>query len=51
MPIRPAAPGRRTTIAIERDVFLLNGRPTYPGRNYKGMKIEGLLIRNPFTDG
>ncbi len=34
----------RTTIAIQGEQFLINGRPTYVGRSYKGMKIEGLLM-------
>lgn len=52
----------RTEVAIDRDAFLLNGRPTYAGRAYRGWKIEGLLMnsrmvqatfddRNPETRG
>lgn len=41
----------KTTIAIERDGFLLNGKPTYPGRNYEGMKIEGLLMNTRMVQG
>lgn len=33
-----------TEVSIHGDQFFLNGRPTYPGRSYKGMKIEGLLM-------
>src|SRR5437763_6743170 len=39
-----AAPAGRTEVAIQGDQFFLNGKPTYPGRSYKGMKIEGLLM-------
>jgi hypothetical protein len=39
----PAA-ARRTEVSIRGDQFLLNGKPTYAGRSYKGMKIEGLLM-------
>jgi len=39
-----AAPSRRTSISIRADRFFINGKPTYAGRNYKGMKIEGLLM-------
>jgi hypothetical protein len=39
-----AAPRRRTAVSIQADRFLINGRPTYGGRNYRGMKIEGLLM-------
>jgi hypothetical protein len=47
-----AAPARRrTTIAIRDDGFLINGRPTYAGRRYKGKKIEGLLMNNRAVQG
>src|ERR1035441_434993 len=39
-----AAPARRTEVSIQRERFFLNGKPTYPGRSYRGMKIEGLLL-------
>jgi len=37
---------RKTTVSIERDMFYINGRPTYPGRYWKGLKIEGLLMNS-----
>src|SRR5947207_4415980 len=46
-----AAAGSRTTIAIRDDMFLLNGRPTYPGCAYKSMKIEGLLLNSRMVQG
>jgi hypothetical protein len=39
-----AAPAGRTEVSIRGNQFLLNGKPTYPGRSYRGMKIEGLLM-------
>ena len=42
---------RRTQIAIRGDQFLLNGRPTYEGRLYRGMKIEGLLMNSRMVQG
>ena len=39
---RAATP--KTSIGIRGDAFLINGRPTYPGRNWNGKKIEGLLF-------
>src|SRR5690242_8381260 len=53
---------RRTEVSIQGDQFLINGKPTYPGRVYQGMRIEGLLMnvravqatfddRNPETRG
>jgi hypothetical protein len=41
-----AAPSRRTTVSIQKDQFFINGKPTYAGRFYQGMKIEGLLMNN-----
>jgi hypothetical protein len=47
-----AAPARRkTTIAIRNDGFLINGKPTYEGRDYKGAKIEGLLMNSRMVQG
>ena len=49
---RGAAPRRtRTTVTIEADRFFLNGRPTYEGRTYRGMKIEGLLMNSRMVQG
>ncbi|MFN7939079.1 MAG: hypothetical protein U0R19_37490 [Bryobacteraceae bacterium] len=49
-PLLPAAPGK-TTIAIRQDQFLINGKPTYPGRKFEGMKIEGLLMNTRMVQG
>jgi hypothetical protein len=46
-----AAPRRRTAVTIQADQFFINGKPTYPGRTYKGMKIEGLLMNNRAVQG
>jgi hypothetical protein len=35
---------RKTEVAIQGQAFHLNGRPTYEGRSYNGMKLEGLLM-------
>jgi hypothetical protein len=35
---------QRTEISIRADQFLINGKPTYAGRSYNGLKIEGLLM-------
>jgi hypothetical protein len=40
-----------TTIAIEGNRFLINGRPTYQGRTYKRMKLEGLLMNSRVIQG
>ena len=45
LPVRgAAAAARRTEVSIRGDQFLIDGKPTYAGRSYKGMKIEGLLM-------
>jgi hypothetical protein len=44
-----AAP--RTTVSIQADRFFINGQPTYAGRTYKGMKIEGLLMNSRMVQG
>jgi hypothetical protein len=44
--LAPAAPPRKTEVAIRGDAFLLNGRPTYQGRTWKGHRIEGLLLNS-----
>jgi hypothetical protein len=38
-------PGK-TRISIEDEGFLINGEPTYRGRSFSGMKIEGLLLNS-----
>lgn len=41
----------RTEIAIDGESFLINGRLTYPGRKYRGMRIEGLLLNARVVQG
>ena len=43
-PLAAQRPSRRTVVSIQADQFLINGEPTYAGRAYRGMKIEGLLM-------
>src|SRR5579863_4206505 len=49
-PALPAA-SRRTTVSIDGDRFIINGQPTYPGRQYNGMRIEGLLMNSRMVQG
>ncbi len=42
---------RKTEISIQGDRFLINGKPTYPGRTYKGHRIEGLLMNSRMVQG
>lgn len=47
----PMRPARRTEVAIRGEQFLINGRPTYPGRQWRGMRIEGLLMNARLVQG
>jgi hypothetical protein len=50
--LRPDAPiALRTEVAIRGDSFLINGRPTYQGRSWKGRSIEGLLFNARMVQG
>ena len=42
---------RKTTVSIEGDSFLIDGTLTYPGRVYRGMRIEGLLMNARMVQG
>ena len=35
-----------TAISIANGGFAVNGQPTYPGRSWKGHRIEGLLFNS-----
>ena len=35
-----------TVVSIQDGGFVLNGRPTYAGRSWKGHRIEGLLFNS-----
>ena len=41
----------RTIVSIEGDEFHINGRPTYPGRDWRGHKIQGLLLNSRMVQG
>lgn len=47
----PPHPWRRTRVEIRGDQFLLNGEPTYKGRQWQGQKIEGLLMNARMVQG
>ena len=38
-------PGQ-TTVSIDGERFLINGRPTYEGRRYRDWPVEGLLFNS-----
>ena len=41
----------KTVVSIEKDVFLIDGQPTYAGRHHDGRKIEGLLLNARLVQG
>jgi hypothetical protein len=47
----PAGPERHTTVSIDGRAFRINGKPTYEGRTYRGMKVEGLLFNSRMVQG
>lgn len=42
---------RKTTVSIVGDAFHINGAPTYAGREWRGHKIEGLLMNSRMVQG
>lgn len=42
---------RHTTVTIDGDRFLINGVPTYLGRIWNGVSIEGLLLNSRMVQG
>ena len=43
-------PGQ-TKITIAGDAFCINGQPTYAGRSWSGLRIEGLLLNSRMVQG
>ncbi len=44
-------PERQTKVEIQGEAFLINGEPTYKGREWNGHKIEGLLMNSRMVQG
>lgn len=42
---------RKTVVSIEDGKFKINGQFTYPGRSWKGVTIEGLLMNSRMVQG
>lgn len=42
---------RNTFVEIKGEQFFINGKPTYAGRSWKGLKIEGLLLNSRMVQG
>ncbi len=48
LPLRAAS---KTEVSIRGTDFFINGRPTYEGREWKGSRIEGLLMNSRMVQG
>jgi len=46
-----AAPAPRTEITISGEKFQINGKPTYAGRTWDGVSIEGRLMNSRMVQG
>ncbi|MEX1016476.1 MAG: hypothetical protein WD534_09715 [Phycisphaeraceae bacterium] len=42
---------RQTQVAIRGDAFHINGKPTYPGVQWQGQSLEGLLMNSRMVQG
>jgi hypothetical protein len=42
---------RRTQVEIKGQEFWINGQPTYKGREWRGLKIQGLLLNTRMVQG
>ena len=42
---------RHTEVSIAGEQFLVNGQPTYAGREWRGHRIEGLLLNSRMVQG
>ena len=42
---------RRTAVGIDGRAFVINGMPTYAGRTFRGMKVDGLLMNSRMVQG
>src|SRR5207302_207208 len=51
LPGTGAETDRGITVAIVGDEFQINGKPTYPGRTWRGRKIQGLLLNSRMVQG
>src|SRR5262245_40188558 len=49
--VATAAESKRTTVSIDGEKFLINGQPTYAGRTWDGVSIEGRLMNSRMVQG
>jgi len=48
---QPQRSARHTVVGIQGREFVVNGAPTYAGRSYDGMRIQGLLFNSRMVQG
>src|SRR5262249_27246088 len=48
---QPQRAARATVVSISGREFVVNGRPTYSGRSYDGMNVQGLLFNSRMVQG
>jgi hypothetical protein len=46
-----AAPASKTSVSIIEREFYINGKPTYEGRQWRGHRIQGLLMNSRMVQG
>jgi hypothetical protein len=51
MPVCMSQNRKKTVVEIRGEQFFINGKPTYEGRYWKGIKIEGLLLNSRMVQG
>lgn len=48
---KSATTSSKTVVSIDADMFLINGKPTFEGRIWKGIRVEGLLPNSRMVQG
>jgi len=48
---QPTRAPRKTVVGVQGREFLVNGHPTYEGRSYDGMRVQGLLFNSRMVQG
>lgn len=51
LPLFAQAPLRKTSVSIVGEAFHINDQATYPRREWRGRKIEGLLLNSRMVQG
>ena len=49
--LNSVAAERMTTVSIVGEAFHINGKPTYAGREWRGHRVEGLLMNSRMVQG